>query len=258
MGLRESKEGKIVSPSTGSWRSILTYLLPESRSSGKFRSLVLLVAAITVLTLHAGAGGAFAAIGFVQRGYATPQSPQSVVSVTYTSAQVAGDLNVVVVGWNDTTAAVSSVTDSIGNAYTWAVGPTQYSGKLSQSIYYARNILAAGASVNTVTVHFTVAAVYADIRILEYSGLSQTNPVDVTAAAIGTTTASSSGAATTTNANDLIFGANVVFTSNTGPGTGFTKRMITSPDGDIAEDRVVTTAGSYSASAPLSNTGPWV
>ena len=99
---------------------------------------------------------------------------------------------------------------------------------------------------------------YADIRILEYSGLDQVNPVDVTAAAIGTNATSNSGAATTTNANDLIVGANIVYTSTTGPGTGFTKRMITSPDGDIAEDRVVTTAGSYSASAPLIRSGPWI
>ena len=110
--------------------SMWNHLLPQSDYSGKFRSLVLLVRAITVLTLHAWAGSAFAAIGFVQGSYATPQSPQSTVSVTYTSAQTAGHLNVVVVGWNDTTAAVNSVTDSIGNMYTLAVGPTQASGQL--------------------------------------------------------------------------------------------------------------------------------
>ena len=41
-------------------------------------------------------------------------------------------------------------------------------------------------------------------------------------------------------------------------GSGFTSRIITSPDGDIAEDKVVTTAGSNSATATLSSTGPWV
>ena len=216
------------------------------------------MAATTVLTLHAWAGSAFAAIGYVQGGYANPQSPQSTVSVTYTSAQTAGNLNVVVVGWNDTTAAVSSVTDSIGNMYTLAVGPTQVSGQLSQSIYYARGILAAGASANTVTVRFTVAAMYADIRILEYSGLDQVNPVDVKAAATGSSTTSSSGAATTTNANDLIFGANMVAHTTVGAGAGFTSRMITVPDRDIAEDMVVSAVGSYSASAPINTTGPWV
>ena len=206
---------------------------------------------------------ASAAIGFAQGAYATPQTPQSSVSVTFPQAQAAGHLNVVVVGWNDTTAAVTSVTDSVGNVYTLAVGPTKNPGSagtfsLTQSIYYARGIFAADASANTVTVRFTVPAQYADIRVLEYSGLDQLNPVDVTAAAIGTDAASNSGTATTTTANDLIVGANIVYVSTTGPGTGFTNRMITSPDGDIVEDRVVPTSGSYSATAPLTRPGPWI
>jgi len=262
-------------------------------SSGKFRRIGLLVASICVLTLQAWAGDAFAAIGFVQGNDVTKKNHhveahhleehqsgdhesgdhesgahqsedhQSALSVTYTSAQVAGDLNVVVVGWEHATAAVSSVTDSNGNVYTLAVGPTQNSDHhLSQSIYYARGILAAGASTNTVTVRFTNPAhpadLHADIRILEYRGLDRVNPVDVTAAATGTNAESNSGAATTTNALDLIFGANITHSHTSGPGTGFTKRLITSPHRDIAEDRVVTTAGSYSASAPLKGHGPWI
>ena len=234
------------------------YLTRRFSRFNKPLSLFLPAAALIVFTCHVLAGSANAAIGFAQGSYATPQSPQSAVSVTFKSAQTAGNLSVVVVGWNDTTAAVSSVTDSSGNVYTLAVGPTQVSGQLSQSIYYARGIFAAGASGNTVTVRFTVPAQYADIRILEYRGLDYFNPVDVTAAATGTNAASNSGAATTTNANDLIFGANIVATLTKGSGTNFTKRMITSPDGDIAEDRVVTTAGSYSASASLSSAGPWI
>ncbi|HEV2500517.1 MAG TPA: choice-of-anchor D domain-containing protein, partial [Terriglobia bacterium] len=38
---------------------------------------------------------------------------------------------------------------------------------------------------------------------------------------------------------------------------GFTQRLLTSPDGDIAEDEMTTTAGSYAATAPLSS-GAWV
>jgi hypothetical protein len=180
------------------------------------------------------------------------------VPVAFTSAQTAGNLNVVVVGWNDTTATVSSVTDSKGNAYTLAVGPTARSGQLSQAIYSAKNIQAAAANTNAVTVQFNVAAAYPDIRIFEFSGIDTVNPVDVTAAATGTTATSSSGAATTTNGNDLIFGANMVGTSTSGPGPGFTSLIITSPDGDIAEDAAVFAIGSYSASAPLTNAGPWV
>ncbi len=178
--------------------------------------------------------------------------------MTFTSAQTAGNLNVVVVGWNDTTATVSSVTDSRGNVYTLAVGPTVLSGQFSQAIYYAKNIQAAAANTNTVRVQFNVAAAYPDIRILEFSGIGAANPVDVTAAATGTTATSSSGAATTTNGNDIIFGANTVATSTSGPGPGFTSLIITSPDGNIAEDAAVFAVGSYSATAPLTSAGPWV
>ncbi|MGO9896122.1 MAG: choice-of-anchor D domain-containing protein [Bryobacteraceae bacterium] len=62
---------------------------------------------------------------------------------------------------------------------------------------------------------------------------------------------------TTTNAPDLLFGANLVQTITTGPGSGFTERLLTSQDGDIAEDQMVTATGSYSAAAPLSS-GQWI
>jgi hypothetical protein len=164
----------------------------------------------------------------------------------------------VVVGWNDATATVSSVTDAKGNVYTLAVGPTVLSGQLSQAIYYAKNIQAAAANTNIVTVQFNVAAAYPDIRLLEFSGINAANPVDVTAAATGATATSSSGAATTTNGNDLIFGANTVSTTTSGPGPGFTSLIITSPDGDIAEEAAAFATGSYSATAPLTRAGPWV
>jgi hypothetical protein len=41
-------------------------------------------------------------------------------------------------------------------------------------------------------------------------------------------------------------------------GSSFTTRVITQPDLDIAEDRFVTTTGSYSATAPLSASAAWV
>ena len=197
-------------------------------------------------------------ISYVQGNYATPQTPQTTVSVTFNGAQAAADLNVVVVGWNDSSATVSSVVDSKRNPYVRAVGPTVVSGALSQSIYYAKNIASAAAGANTVTVSFSTAAVAPDIRILEYRGADLNSPVDVVAANSGNSATSSSGSATTTNATDLIFGANIVATLTSGPGTGFTSRMLTSPDGDIAEDQMVTTTGSYSASAPLSSAGPWI
>ena len=185
-------------------------------------------------------------ITFVQVKAATPQTHSASVAVTYTVAQTAGNLNIVAVGWNDTTSTVTGVTDTRGNTYTLAIGPTTGTG-LRQSIYYAKNI-AAGS--NTVTVTFNQAAAFVDIRALEYSGLDTANPLDETAGAAGSGTTASSGAATTTAANELIFGAGMTASAFTKAGTGFTLRTITSPDADIAEDQITTATGSYSATAP--------
>ena len=192
-------------------------------------------------------------ITFVQVKAATPQSNTASVAVTYPVAQTLGNLNIVAVGWNDTTSTVTGITDTRGNTYSLAIGPTTGTG-LRQSIYYARNI-AAGS--NTVTVTFSKAAAFVDIRALEYSGLDPANPLDQAAGAVGSGTTASSGAVTTSAANELIFGAGMTLAVFTGPGSGFTSRIITSPDADIAEDRTVTTTGSYSATAP-NTTSSWV
>jgi hypothetical protein len=197
-----------------------------------------------------GGGGP---IAFVQVKSATPQTASASVAVTFTTAQTLGNLNVVVVGWNDTTSTISAVTDSRGNTYTLAIGPTTGT-VLSQSIYYAKNI---AAGTNTVTVTFNKAAAFVDIRALEYSGLSTTSPLDQTAGAVGSGTTASSGAATTTSANELIFGAGMTANVFTGAGTGFTSRIITTPDADIAEDSTVAATGSYSATA-ANKSSSWV
>jgi hypothetical protein len=178
----------------------------ETRSRSFLRR-ALLTALGAVISYCALAARAQADIRFVQQNYALFSSPPSTVKVTFTDAQTAGNLNIVVVGWKDTTATVTSVADSRGNTYTLALGPTQFSGALSQSIYYAANIAVAGAGANTVTVTFSTAVNFPDIRIIEFSGVITSSPVDVTAGASGNSATSSSGSAATTNAYDLIIGA---------------------------------------------------
>jgi chitodextrinase len=195
---------------------------------------------------------------FLQANSTSPAASLATVSVKYTLAENAGDFNVVVVGWNDTSANVTSVTDSKGNSYSRAVGPTALSGVFSQSIYYATNIAAAAAGSNTVTVNFSPSAVNPDLRILEYQGIAHSGPVDVTTAATGTSTTSSTGSVNITNAGDLLIGANLVTFLTAGPGPGYVQRSLTAPDGDIVEDRVVITPGSYSASAPLQISCGWL
>ena len=188
---------------------------------------------------------------FVQVAYSTPSSPQATVKVAYPSAQTAGDLNVVVVGWNDTTSTIESVTDSAGNVYRLAIGPTV--GKtLEQSIYYASGI---AGGTNTVTVTFSQAATYPDVRVLEYRGVSV---LDVAAGNKGNSATSSSGAATTSAANELIVGANTVATVVEAGESGYTVRVITQPDADAVEDKTAATAGSNNAKATLNGSGPWV
>jgi Fibronectin type III domain len=194
---------------------------------------------------------------FVQMNSGVPSSGVT-VGVNFAKAQVAGDLNVVIVGWNDTTATVKSVGDTMGNVYTLAVGPSAVPGALSQSIYYAKNIVAAGAGANTVTVTFSTSATYPDIRILEYSGLDSNSPFDGATGSTGSAATTDSGALATTNPNDLLLGANIVSTSTAAAGSGFTLRVITSPDGDLAEDQLVTATGSYHATSSLTSAGPWI
>ena len=198
-----------------------------------------------------------AAISFVQQNSAVPQTAQSSVSVVYTTAQVAGDTNIVAIGWSDTTSSVTAVTDTKGNVYSPAVGPTRQTGIHSQAIYVAKNVVAAAAGANTVAVSFSAAVPYADVRILSYRGLDTSSPVEAVAGTVGTGTALNSGSVTTANANDLLFGASYVSTRVTAAGAGFTNRVITSPDGDIAEDEIVTVAGTYSATATITS-GNWV
>jgi hypothetical protein len=188
---------------------------------------------------------------FVQAAAATPQSAASTVTAAYSFTQTAGNMNIVAIGWNDAVSSVASVSDSAGNAYSLAIGPTRGTN-ISQALYYAPNIK--GGS-NTVTVTFTQSASYPDVRVLEYSGV---NALDAAIGSAGNSSISSSGFVTTAAANELIFAANTVFTSTQGASSPFTMRIITSPNSDGAQDYVASAAGSYSASASLGSAGPWV
>jgi hypothetical protein len=192
-------------------------------------------------------------LAFVQVNASTPQSPQSSVTTTYNQAQSAGNLNVVAVGWNESVGNIISVSDSSGNVYQPAVATYRGTG-LSQAIYYARDIIGAGPGSNRVTVAFDKAVTYADIRIMEYSGLDQSSPLDVSSSFAGTSSQATSGSATTRFARELIIGAGMTSGSFSSAGTGFTKRIITNPDADIVEDRSVTATGTYSATANQSGT----
>lgn len=193
-------------------------------------------------------------VSFIQLNSATPANNTASVSAVFPVAETAGNLNIVAVGWSDATSAVSSVTDSRGNAYSLAIGPTSGTG-LRQSIYYAKNIAAGN---DTITVQFSQAVPFADLRILEYSGLDLSSPLDTTSGSSGNGSSANSGSATTTTPIDLIFAAGTTGGNFISAGTGFTARVITTPDANIAEDALATTTSTFSATANLGYSTDWV
>jgi hypothetical protein len=162
---------------------------------------------------------------------------------------------VLAVGWSDSTSLVSSVVDTAGNTYTRAAGPTSYAPDLSQSLYYAAGIKAATTNKITVTMNITVNGL--DLRAAEFSGLSTTTPLDVTAGASGKTMTASSGNATTTAPYELLFGAGMSTDFYTAAGTGYTALIFTT-NGNVAEYEIVSTQGAYSAQATQASASEYV
>jgi hypothetical protein len=187
---------------------------------------------------------------FVQvKSATTSGGTNSTLSCTFTGAQTAGNTNIVAIGFNNITSTISSVVDSAGNVYQVAAPLTRNGTSLSQAIYYAPAI--AAAATNTITVTFSGATPSIDIRAAEYSGIATTSSVDQTASASGSSTSAVTPAVTTTLANELIFGAGMTTGVFSAAGSGFTSRIITPGNGDILEDRAVSTVGSYTATATL-------
>ena len=242
---------------------------------GRFQFLCSAAVSLLSLLIPALAAGQ---VPLIQNENSSGVTYQNSVSVTFGQAQIAGDLNVVVVGWNDITTSIASVQDTSNGTYALAAGtvstPLPTSGApdgVSQAIYYVKGIAAAAAGANTVTVLFNSNTAAQDVRIFEYGvggspaiGLDTLHPLDTSVGASAGVAAASpaqSGPATPNSPNDLIFGAGTIVSGFTGPvlscGTGC--HMFGEPNGsgvnnffDIDEDALVTTAG---GSAPPYNAG---
>jgi hypothetical protein len=169
------------------------------------------------------------------------------VSATFGKPQTAGNLNVVVIGWYDLSASIAGVSDSAGNTYSLAVGPTktQSGSSIQQAIYVASAIVAAPS--NVVTVAFTQSADSPDLRVLEYAGYSH---IDQTSAASGTTTTPSAGLTTRFAGEVVVAGVTTGGSfASSGPGEG----SHVDPCANFAEDETVPGAQSITMSATLSS-----
>jgi len=175
-------------------------------------------------------------------------------STAYSSSNTLGNTLIVFVTGapNSSGPSAFGVSDSQGN--TWTAATSLYglaSGNNPIQIFYASNCKA-GANTVTVTatgdtMFFFTAAVH------EYSGLSNSSPVDVTASANSATGSVSVGPITTTVANDLLFVVAAPNTSTTSAGSGFTLRCNLS--GFSTEDGPAATAGSYTGT--MTTAGGW-
>lgn len=98
-----------------------------------------------------------------------------------------------------------------------------------------------------------------DIRCLEYAGIKQTGgtPIDVSAAAVGTSAAPSSGGVTTTVTNDLLTGFTASSQSVNAVSPNYTQQIKNS-FGDDAEDRQGVIIGTYPFTPTLLASGNWI
>ena len=172
-------------------------------------------------------------------------------SVTLASPTTAGNLIVVYVLWSNTAAV--SISDSRGDAYAIAAPRTTWGSSWSAQGFYAKNVV---GGPTTVTASFaTAVGSFGVVYVHEYSGVDKVAPVDVTKSATGTSTAMSTGSVATTNPSDLFFAVSASNNKVTKGGSGYTTRS--TAYGNRTEDRNVTTAGSYSATA-TQNGSAWV
>lgn len=219
------------------------------------RMCALLLSGASLVGASAVCMQAVAASAYVQSAAHTDRVNNS-VQVTFASPQQAGDLNVVFIGWLNTRSHVVSVTDTKGNVYSLA-NTVSLPGTATEVVYYSGNIVGAAANGNSVTVTFNSKVYDPDVRIGEYSGIDSNRPLDVAMGASGISSITTSGLLTTTNPDDLLVASNFSQRSITGPGSGYTERLIDNY-AQILEDKNVTQTGQYSATAPQSKYGWYV
>jgi outer membrane protein assembly factor BamB len=218
-----------------------------SRTGWRVLLVIALVLAAVILSIGSPPRASAASAAFVQ-GRNVQVTSGTKASRAFSKANAAGNLIVAYVVWDNP--GTVTLSDTRGNTYTAATARQSWGNNWSAQVFYASGI---SAGSNTVTATFgTSIKSFGIVYLHEYSGLANVSPVDVSASAAGSSASMSSGAVTTTQANDLLFGAGVSTNSVTTAGTGFTARL--TGFGNLTEDRIVTTTGSYAGTATQNGT----
>ncbi len=185
-------------------------------------------------------------VSSVQVVAAAAPGSASTLSLSFAQNTVAGDLILVAFDY-DTNATPSSVTDSQGNVFTPIGNQLTSPGGARSRVYYAKNIK---GGADRVTVNLSANSGWLELYLSEYTGVDQTNPIDAQAGASGGAGAVTSGNGTTSAVGDVIYGYCVgdwVCTA----GSGFATRS--NLNGNLIEDRLAGTAGTYAATGSANN-----
>jgi hypothetical protein len=187
--------------------------------------------------------------------FATSASGSGASIATNTAfPNTATNTNIAVVSWEGT-GTLTSVTDTAGNTYTKKTERRQ-AGADAVQIAYAFNI--ASSAGNTVTANFSGTINGSSIRVLQYSGLTTTDPFDVEAGGNGSSTAATSSSVSTNQADELLINAAVNFGGGvTWSPTSPWVTEVTETSNCAVDERIVSATASYSAAQTPSATTDW-
>lgn len=202
------------------------------------------------------AGAPPPSVALVQQAETSVLAGTNTLSQTFPAASLAGDLIIVSVKWGDQTVSISSISDSKGNIYTSAVGPTNWNGTLKRAqTFYASNIVGGGTPI-TITVNLAAnSSTSFHIYQFEYANADPAAPVDVTCASVGLGTALSCGPVITNFTNELLYIVAFNDSAVTNAGSGFT--TVTNYHSNLVENLQTTSAGGYTATATNTSSTNW-
>jgi hypothetical protein len=206
---------------------------------------------LLALGLHAAAQ----APTHVQTKSATTSTSITSISVTLTTPSTANHLIIVHITWDKQNRDIISVTDT-KNTYHLVPGSDmnfgQGSNKFRSALYYAYAI---NVTPGPLTIKATLDGAnqnFAEIYASEYGGILTTaDPLDKTSTIASNGTSVNSGSTSTTQGNELIWGVGIGATDAVTGGAGFNVRS--NAQSNIVEDKIGSTAGSYSATFTSAN-----
>jgi hypothetical protein len=181
--------------------------------------------------------------------------PATSVNVTLPIATTSGNQLIVAVSdyyASSVDGQAFSITDSYNNIWRKAID-YQPGGRII--VYYAENIV--GGPNHRITVGAIAPGAYYLVTAVEYSGLAKTNSMDVVASNRDTSAAYTSTSATTAQTTELLFGVHHVWNTTTkftptAPWSLIDLRSDGMYQEHMAQDRIVTSTGSYASTGTAS------